>query len=50
MASPLVLGFSNHNSKILPFCMLINVVVRACYGAYIVAHIFKYLAPNFASG
>ena len=27
-----------------------KVVVRACYGAYFVKHIFKYLAPNFASG
>ena len=25
-------------------------VVRACYRAYIVAHVFKYLAPNFVSG
>ena len=22
-------------------------VVRACYGAYFVAHVFKYLVPNF---
>ena len=28
----------------------LKVVVCACYGAYFVAHIFKYLAPNFASG
>ena len=28
----------------------VKVVVRACYGANFVAHIFKYLAPNFASG
>ena len=25
-------------------------VVRACYGAYFVAHVLKYLAPNFVSG
>ena len=30
--------------------LMLKVVVRACYGAYFVAHIFKYLAPNFASG
>ena len=29
---------------------LFKVVVRACYGAYLVAHVFKYLAPNFVSG
>ena len=28
----------------------VKVVVRACYGAYVVAHVFKYLAPNFVSG
>ena len=27
-----------------------KVVVRACYRAYLVAHIFNYLAPNFVSG
>ena len=27
-----------------------KVVVRACYGAYFVAHDFTYLAPNFVSG
>ena len=24
----------------------VKVVVLACYGAYFVAHVFKYLAPN----
>ena len=28
----------------------LKVVVRACYGAFLVAHVFKYLAPNFVSG
>ena len=28
----------------------LKVIVRACYGAYFVAHVFEYLAPNFASG
>ena len=28
---------------ILIFCC--KVVVRACYGAYFVAHLFKYLVP-----
>ena len=28
----------------------VKVVVRACYGTYVVAHVFKYLAPNFVSG
>ena len=28
----------------------LEVVVRACYGAYSVAHVFKYLASNFVSG
>ena len=27
-----------------------KVVVRACYGAYFVVHVFKYLAPNLFSG
>ena len=27
----------------------LKVVVHACYGTYFVAHIFKYLAPDFAS-
>ena len=27
----------------------LKVVVRACYGAYFVAQVFKYLAPNFVS-
>ena len=27
-----------------------KVVVRACYGAYFVAHVLKYLPPNFVSG
>ena len=27
-----------------------KVVVRACYGAYFLAQVFKYLAPNFVSG
>ena len=26
---------------------LVKVVVCACYGVYFVAHVFKYLAPNF---
>ena len=30
--------------------LLIKVVVRAFYGAYFVAHVFKYLAPSFVSG
>ena len=30
--------------------LLVKVVVRACYGAYFVAHIFKNLARNFVSG
>ena len=29
---------------------IFKVVDRACYGAYFVAHVFKYLAPNFVSG
>ena len=33
---------------ILIFCF--KVVVRACYEAYFVVHVFKYLAPNFVSG
>ena len=28
----------------------IKVVVRACHGAYFVAHVFKHLASNFVSG
>ena len=28
----------------------IKVVVRACYEAYFVAHVFKYLPPKFVSG
>ena len=28
----------------------LKVVVRACYGAYFVAHVFKYLMANFVSG
>ena len=28
----------------------VKVVVRACHAAYFVAHVFKYLAPNFVSG
>ena len=28
----------------------VKVAVRACHGAYFVAHVFKYLAPNFVSG
>ena len=28
----------------------LKVVVSACYGAYFVAHVFKYMAPNFVSG
>ena len=28
----------------------IKVVVRACYQAYFVGHVFKYLGPNFVSG
>ena len=28
----------------------LKVVVRACYGAYFVAQVFKYLAPNFVCG
>ena len=27
----------------------IKVVVCACHGAYFVAHVIKYLAPNFVS-
>ena len=27
-----------------------KVVVRSCYGAYFVAHVSKYLTPNFVSG
>ena len=27
----------------------IKVVVHACYRSYFVAHVFKYLAPNFVS-
>ena len=27
-----------------------EVVVSACYGAYSVAHVFKYLAPDFVPG
>ena len=30
--------------------MFFKVVVCACCGAYFVAHVFKYLAPNFVSG
>ena len=30
--------------------LTVKVVVRACYGAYFVAHISKYLVPNFVSG
>ena len=30
---------------IIPLC-IIKVVVRACYGAYVVTHVFKYLAPK----
>ena len=37
------LGDLNHS-------LTIKVVVYACYGAYFVGHIFKYLAPNFVSG
>ena len=33
---------------ILIFCF--KVVVCACYGAYFVAYVFKYLAQNFVSG
>ena len=29
---------------------VLNVVVRVCYGAYFIAHVFKYLAPNSVSG
>ena len=29
---------------------MVKVVVRDFYGAYFVAHVFKYLAPNFVSG
>ena len=29
---------------------MIKVVVRACYGAFLVAHVFKYLAPNLVFG
>ena len=28
----------------------LKVVVRACYGAYFVAYVFRYLAPDFVSG
>ena len=28
----------------------VKVAVRACYRAYFVSHVFKYLAPNFVSG
>ena len=28
----------------------IKAVVRACYGAYFVAHVSKYLVPKFVSG
>ena len=27
-----------------------KVVVHACYRAYLVAHVFQYLAQNFVSG
>ena len=27
-----------------------KVVVRACYEAYFVVHVFKYLSSNFVSG
>ena len=37
-------------SLIVEQMWIFEVVVRACYEAYFVAHIFKYLAPNFASG
>ena len=30
-------------------CQL-KVVVRACYGAYFIAHVFENLGPNFVSG
>ena len=33
---------------ILIFCF--KVVVRACYGAYFVAHVFKYFVSKFVSG
>ena len=32
------------------FKVVFKVVVRACHGTYFVAHVFKYLAPNFVSG
>ena len=33
----------------ISFHIHFKVAVRACYGAYFVAHVFKYLAPNFVS-
>ena len=35
---------------IITVTIAIKVVIRACYGAYFVAHVFKYLALNFVSG
>ena len=44
-------SFSFDLLNIAEFAIMRNlkVVVRACYGAYFVAHIFKYLVPNFVS-
>ena len=42
-------GLNDVDDKVVRFYKL-KVVVRACHGAYFVAHVFKYLAPNFVSG
>ena len=39
----------NADDKIEDFQSSFKAVVRACYRAYLVAHVFKYLAPNFVS-
>ena len=45
---------TSHNEPAMTILLLLNVrlfkvVLRTCCGAYIVAHIFKHMAPNFIS-
>ena len=40
----------NFAKKNISFHRHFKVVVRACHAAYHVAHVFKYLVPNFVSG
>ena len=41
------IGLYTHTLRLY---VTLKVVVRACYRAYFVAHVFAYLVPDFISG